>query len=54
MARDTATDSRPAFVVDDGTYLSARWPGDTHTFAALLSRKLKQARPDRTARKLAP
>jgi hypothetical protein len=29
--------------------LSARWPGDTHTFAALLSGKLKQARPDRTA-----
>ena len=49
MARDTATDSGPAFVVDDGTYLSARWPGDTHTFAALLSGKLKQARPDRTA-----
>ena len=49
MARDTATDSRPAFVVDDGTYLSARWPGDTHTFAALLSRKLKQAHPDHMA-----
>jgi putative intracellular protease/amidase len=40
MARDTATDSRPAFVVDDGNYVSARWPGDTHTFAAVLSRKL--------------
>lgn len=40
LARDTATDSRPAFVVDDGTYLSARWPGDTHTFAKALSRKL--------------
>jgi putative intracellular protease/amidase len=40
MARDTATDSRPAFVVDDGSYLSARWPGDTHTFANLLSQKL--------------
>jgi putative intracellular protease/amidase len=54
MARDTATDSRPAFVVDDGTYLSARWPGDTHTFAALLSGKLKQARPDRTASESLP
>jgi putative intracellular protease/amidase len=42
MARDTATDSRPAFVVDDGTYLSARWPGDTHTFATVLSQKLKE------------
>jgi putative intracellular protease/amidase len=43
MVRDTATDSRPAFVVDDGTYLSARWPGDTHTFATVLSQKLKSA-----------
>ncbi|OJZ74584.1 thiJ/pfpI-family protein [Mycobacterium paraffinicum] len=40
MARDTATDPRPAFVVDDGRYVSARWPGDTHTFATVLSRKL--------------
>ncbi len=40
MARDTATDSKPAFVVDDGDYVSARWPGDTHTFAHVLSQKL--------------
>jgi putative intracellular protease/amidase len=40
MLRDTATDSRPAFVVDDGNYVSARWPGDTHTFATVLSQKL--------------
>ncbi len=40
MARDTATDSRPAFVVDDGDYVSARWPGDSHTFAKVLSDKL--------------
>jgi putative intracellular protease/amidase len=40
MARDTATDSKPAFVVDDGSYVSARWPGDTHTFAKVLSQKL--------------
>ncbi len=40
MFRDTATDDRPAFVVDDGDYVSARWPGDTHTFAAVVSRKL--------------
>lgn len=40
IARDTATDSRPAFVVDDGAYVSARWPGDTHTFANVLSQKL--------------
>ena len=44
MARDTATDSRPAFVVDDGDYVSARWPGDTHTFATVVSRKLGEIR----------
>ncbi len=44
MARDTATDSRPAFVVDDGNYVSARWPGDTHTFATAVSQKLKSIR----------
>ena len=43
MARDTATDSRPAFVVDDGNYVSARWPGDTHTFAGVVSDKLRPA-----------
>jgi putative intracellular protease/amidase len=32
-ARDTIADERPAFVVQDGDYLSARWPGDVHTFA---------------------
>ncbi|OBB82907.1 thiJ/pfpI-family protein [Mycobacterium colombiense] len=44
MARDTTTDSRPAFVVDDGGYVSARWPGDTHTFATVLAQKLNAAR----------
>ncbi len=33
MARDTWDDSRAAFVVRDGDYVSARWPGDAHTFA---------------------
>ena len=32
-ARDTLTDARPAWVVRDGSYVSARWPGDAHTFA---------------------
>lgn len=32
-ARDSIDDDRPAFVVGDGSYLSARWPGDVHTFA---------------------
>jgi hypothetical protein len=36
LHRDTLTDSHPAFVVRDGTYVSARWPGDAHTFAKTL------------------
>ena len=31
--RDRLDDDRPAFVVVDGNYVSARWPGDVHTFA---------------------
>jgi len=31
-ARGTATDDGPAFVVQDGNYLSARWPGDAYLF----------------------
>lgn len=31
-ARGTATDDTPAFVVQDGNYLSARWPGDAYLF----------------------
>jgi putative intracellular protease/amidase len=42
MTRDAAGDSRPAFVVDDGRYISARWPGDTHTFAATVSARLRE------------
>ena len=34
MARDRVGDSRCAWVVRDGNYISARWPGDAHTFAA--------------------
>jgi putative intracellular protease/amidase len=33
LHRDTLEDSSPAFVVQDGNYVSARWPGDAHTFA---------------------
>jgi hypothetical protein len=34
LARDNVDDSRPAWVVRDGKYVSARWPGDAHSFAA--------------------
>ena len=45
MMRDSASNARPAFVVDDGSYISARWPGDTHTFAATVSARLLGSRP---------
>ena len=41
--RDTASDSRPAWVVRDGSYVSARWPGDTHTFARTFADLLEGA-----------
>jgi putative intracellular protease/amidase len=33
LQRDTLDDARAAFVVQDRHYVSARWPGDVHTFA---------------------
>ena len=33
LSRDSLRDERPAWVVRDGNYLSARWPGDAHAFA---------------------
>ncbi len=33
LARDTLNDESAAWVVQDGPYVSARWPGDAHTFA---------------------
>ena len=54
--RDSLEDARPAFVVQDGNYLSARWPGDAHTFASQFSAMLEKvpappgpAAPDRRA-----
>jgi putative intracellular protease/amidase len=40
--RDRIDDERPAFVVRDGHYLSARWPGDAHTFAKRFAAMLEQ------------
>jgi len=37
MARDSFEDDRPAFVVRDGNYVSARWPGDAHAFARVFA-----------------
>ncbi len=33
IVRDSLNNSKAAWVVQDGNYLSARWPGDAHTLA---------------------
>ncbi len=49
-ARDTIDDDRAAFVVEDGAYVSARWPGDVHTFAKRFAAMLsKPPSPHRAA-----
>ena len=40
LSRDSLRDERPAWVVRDGNYLSARWPGDAHSFARQFSEML--------------
>jgi putative intracellular protease/amidase len=44
MVRDTFDDERPAFVVRDRNYISARWPGDAHTFARRFAAMLTEVR----------
>jgi putative intracellular protease/amidase len=41
--RDSATDPSPAFVLRDGNYVSARWPGDVHVFAKTFAELLAQS-----------
>lgn len=41
LQRDSMDDARPAFVVQDRNYISARWLGDVHTFAKAFSGLLK-------------
>jgi putative intracellular protease/amidase len=41
LVRDTIDDETPAFVVRDRNYVSARWPGDVHTFAKTFAGMLK-------------
>jgi len=43
IRRDTASDAGPAFVVVDGNYVSARWPGDAYSFARAFERLLAVA-----------
>jgi putative intracellular protease/amidase len=43
--RGTATDDGPAFVLQDGRYLSARWPGDAYLFGRSLLELLAGGTP---------
>ena len=38
--RGTDADDRPAFVVEDGNYVSARWPGDAYLFTKRFAAQL--------------
>jgi putative intracellular protease/amidase len=41
LERDSIDNETPAFVVRDRNYVSARWPGDAHTFAKTFAGLLK-------------
>lgn len=49
LARDGEHDETPSWVVRDGNYVSARWPGDAHAFAtvvaALVSTEAQKPQP---------
>jgi putative intracellular protease/amidase len=47
--RGTADDDGPAFVVEDGNYVSARWPGDAYLFAKRFGALLATREPARPA-----
>ena len=40
LARDTDDDPSPAWVVRDGRYVSARWPGDAYLFTRRFAARL--------------
>jgi putative intracellular protease/amidase len=44
LVRDSWSNPAPAWVVRDGNYVSARWPGDAHTFARTFLQVLNQSR----------
>ena len=52
--RDCVGDQRAAHVVQDGNYLSARWPGDAHTFATRYASLLQRITPRDPALPLHP
>jgi putative intracellular protease/amidase len=42
LLRDSAGNNKPAWVVRDGSYVSARWPGDVYTFARTFDAVLRE------------
>jgi putative intracellular protease/amidase len=50
LFRDTDWDQRPAWVVRDRRYVSARWPGDVHAFAAAFAAVLAEFRASSVTR----
>jgi putative intracellular protease/amidase len=44
LFRDNDADVRPSWVVRDGRYVSARWPGDVHAFAAAFAAVVTESR----------
>lgn len=54
LLRDSLRDARPAWVVQDGNYISARWPGDVHTFAQRFVQLLARQRESAPAAAVTP
>jgi putative intracellular protease/amidase len=50
LFRDSDEDKRPAWVVRDRRYVSARWPGDVHAFAAAFAAVLAEFRASSVTR----
>jgi putative intracellular protease/amidase len=50
LFRDSEGDRRPAWVVSDCRYVSARWPGDVHAFAAAFAAVLAEFRASSATR----
>lgn len=48
--RGTIDDDSPAFALEDGNYVSARWPGDAYLFTRLLQQRIEAAAGKEAAR----
>ena len=52
--RDSPSDERPSFVVRDGNYVSARWPGDANAFAKTMVQVLAEPRRGTASEAVSP